>query len=1020
MSDFGIFEAAVTNEDDAERARREAGAKLDAAIYDVRENFPFLMAATGLDDFGDRWHLALKDIRRTVEAAGVFPASGPMGKIQRTLRREVKARLERKAESDWREMARPMLEGLGHGLSVDDQPDVPGVMDDFLRGVAEGIKAEIPDMGPVPDTEGMTLQDVLPLIQGLGSGVLQANRRTAARPLHEIARDIKNTWPKVNYAAQPYLEAMSELNDINDMYYQDPASHIVNYFLSNSSGWRGEDAKRIKSELKSLVGRSAAVSELGYDWPQDEDKDEYRPDPRDWSDDEKKKTKEKDKKKAGVDEGEPLIPEGDFKGYLDDVAPQAEPSAERNMSATPFPGAQKHDHDPAKTLFARQSRQAALRRFAAWCQRTGRNANHPDSLELYSFVCGDDQPVVISALRRLAEEEKQAPAAEQAPQEGQPPAEGEGGDPQAQIEQLIEAFLQFCQQMGLQPSPEAVQAFAQQAGLPPEAVQVLTQVIQQAGGAQPAQGAPQGAPPAGTTPPAGPPQPMARRQAGVELKNVTIADKAKNLFKGEDESGNTVVFRASDEDAKQLREVMFGDLAVNFSGVTVDEADIVKQGSLGKAEAPARGRTAQQPPAPLENQAVENNLLDTALQAVQEMQMREQAEFEQINQALEQASQALQVAIQVEHAEHPMNVTSPEGTVQVRPDSPEQVMQQQGIPAEAPPQDPMAGTPAPELLQAKINWKKVPNDGYPQGADGGNMTKEEQAEYKKQQDQEHGLEHEAGFKNDVAPVIGGGGPREPWVEDYLRWTSENQLDPGDEKNYSNWGKKQRQSGRAPIVRNSRLTNGGRYDNVSGSKYAGLAELPDELLQELLQEIRKVRPLTENPEQFLGESFDRAMDAPVTASRKEAWTGWGPAQPGAMKVAGWKWDNYLNGYVASSPHRFSCSCGSQFDVPSYHNCRCGKVWNSYPIGTSAGEHREASIDQWVCREVTGGVGVIMANKQRAAASEEEDGPITEYDGDRGKKETRKPPSTKVEQPPHDWARRDRDGTWTGPAVGPKRR
>lgn len=75
------------------------------------------------------------------------------------------------------------------------------------------------------------------------------------RPLHEIARDISKHWPKVNYAAKPYLEAMSSLNSIDDNYYHDTARSVVLYFLSNAATWRGEDAKRIKAELKSMLAQ---------------------------------------------------------------------------------------------------------------------------------------------------------------------------------------------------------------------------------------------------------------------------------------------------------------------------------------------------------------------------------------------------------------------------------------------------------------------------------------------------------------------------------------------------------------------------------------------------------------------------------------------------------------------------------------------------------------------------------------------------------------------------------------------
>ena len=73
------------------------------------------------------------------------------------------------------------------------------------------------------------------------------------RNLNTIAREIYKTWPKVNYAAKPYLDAMQGLVSIDDQYGMDSAESIVRYFLSNASTWRGNDARRIKAELKSML-----------------------------------------------------------------------------------------------------------------------------------------------------------------------------------------------------------------------------------------------------------------------------------------------------------------------------------------------------------------------------------------------------------------------------------------------------------------------------------------------------------------------------------------------------------------------------------------------------------------------------------------------------------------------------------------------------------------------------------------------------------------------------------------------
>lgn len=73
------------------------------------------------------------------------------------------------------------------------------------------------------------------------------------RSIATIAKEISATWPKVNYAAKPYLKAMYSLNKISDAYYYDTGKEIVLRFLSNAGGWRGDDAKRIKAELRAMM-----------------------------------------------------------------------------------------------------------------------------------------------------------------------------------------------------------------------------------------------------------------------------------------------------------------------------------------------------------------------------------------------------------------------------------------------------------------------------------------------------------------------------------------------------------------------------------------------------------------------------------------------------------------------------------------------------------------------------------------------------------------------------------------------
>jgi len=73
-----------------------------------------------------------------------------------------------------------------------------------------------------------------------------------SRPLSLIARDIRQDWKTVNYAAKPYLDAMQSLSSITDSYGCDNAKSVVLYFLCNAGTWRGPIAKSIKAELKAL------------------------------------------------------------------------------------------------------------------------------------------------------------------------------------------------------------------------------------------------------------------------------------------------------------------------------------------------------------------------------------------------------------------------------------------------------------------------------------------------------------------------------------------------------------------------------------------------------------------------------------------------------------------------------------------------------------------------------------------------------------------------------------------------
>lgn len=77
------------------------------------------------------------------------------------------------------------------------------------------------------------------------------------RHVYEIAREIEADWSAqgkgINYAAKPYLSAMFAIGLVSDRYGADSAASVIRYFLANATTWRGETARRIKAELKSMV-----------------------------------------------------------------------------------------------------------------------------------------------------------------------------------------------------------------------------------------------------------------------------------------------------------------------------------------------------------------------------------------------------------------------------------------------------------------------------------------------------------------------------------------------------------------------------------------------------------------------------------------------------------------------------------------------------------------------------------------------------------------------------------------------
>ena len=78
-------------------------------------------------------------------------------------------------------------------------------------------------------------------------------KQVMTRPIKVIAQDIRANWNKIYFGAVPYLDAMYQLNSIDDDYYYDTGKSVVRYFLANATTWRGDKAREIKAELKAML-----------------------------------------------------------------------------------------------------------------------------------------------------------------------------------------------------------------------------------------------------------------------------------------------------------------------------------------------------------------------------------------------------------------------------------------------------------------------------------------------------------------------------------------------------------------------------------------------------------------------------------------------------------------------------------------------------------------------------------------------------------------------------------------------
>lgn len=79
------------------------------------------------------------------------------------------------------------------------------------------------------------------------------------RKISEIANEIVANKQTVGYAAQPYLEAMTQITGLDENFGADSATSVIMYFLGNAAAWKGPLARSIKEELRQMLKAHAAT-----------------------------------------------------------------------------------------------------------------------------------------------------------------------------------------------------------------------------------------------------------------------------------------------------------------------------------------------------------------------------------------------------------------------------------------------------------------------------------------------------------------------------------------------------------------------------------------------------------------------------------------------------------------------------------------------------------------------------------------------------------------------------------------
>jgi hypothetical protein len=915
---YSIWDADDDAQNAPARQAKTSALKLQAAIYDVRQDYgDFLFASTGLDEFKDRWDYSRHDIRKAVNEH-IPPVTGVMNRVFNAMKTEFKrvADLDKDKPKDADPTVPPKDGGDKERTINDDQFKK---VKDGDKSVGDEVKT---NTGDGSDAEGKDDGFGGKKAPPFGKKARIAWRRRTAGQEGDPDLIPEDNWESYLNSVDQGAPAKVENHDFGSGEDTGSDKHAKRLAVEIYTDWARGNSMRVASlETLEHYGATGDVGDREYhllanlimtanddcdcakDDSDGDDRDSDGPPPQfqdggdnddDSGSDDSDDGHNDDSDESDDDSGE------DSSDGSDGGDGESDSDSDSSGDGNPFAGGD--DGPPAEDTGEQPADDGPPADAAGPDSGFDAPPGPPDFGDENPDVGSDpgSDPGAPDAAGQTFEVPDSPPELDPQFQDDIPTDDAEGTDPIPP--ELIDEIL----------------------GLPQGTVEQL--IIQELSGGPDD--------PSAGGPPPGPPQQLARRKrADASDPSSPVADAG---------AGGQEVAPAAGPDAPSL------------AGPTADDGA----------------------------------LLDQASQAVTQLVDVKTQQYQQVIDPLQQALQAIQFAQQVEQAENPLDVTPPGGTVDVGPASaaPDPTVAAPGAPAPPPPAPPAAPVD-PNAQKAAYRIARAFNvtpEGYEVI-----MAALSRKHYQHVAEAIQTLppEHRTGIAASLADMFGQDnarfnsgqflqsagvdphlGSRRPFVSSTSRqggetWQNTPEVDgfefpnPGKPKVSDNM-----KVDDLPALKTKTPTIAGVADEFGkfeqhrtekGLGYGGETDVHD-----YIDTHKGVGPRAKN---ILHQSL--GLQPEPTAPKVASFF--------TPKVAGWNWDDHLNGYVTAKRQPFTCTtagCGQEVPTPSYGTCRCGKIWNTYAIGDD--KHlASGDAEMYIAREIPVRDGVIMANRKMAGEDEE---------------------------------------------------